>query len=129
MIPGLRTYSVSATKRRPLIEFMLGALSEAGCKVLHVSDADRAPFVVTFETPSGERMGIVAYAFLATRTPTMNRPLDERSFQIKYASKESYEENLHELWQDPMGMFTTLLIGIDPISGFCVSADPVLHSP
>lgn len=129
MIPGLRTYPVNANKRRPLVEFMLGALGEAGCKVLHVSGADRAPFVVTFETPGGERMGIVAYAFLATRTPTLNRPPDERSFQIKYASKESYEENLHDLWQDPMGMFTTLLIGIDPIGGFCVSADPVLHSP
>jgi hypothetical protein len=28
-----------------------------------------------------------------------------------------------------MGMFTTLLLGIDPVSSFCVSADPILHSP
>ena len=28
-----------------------------------------------------------------------------------------------------MGMFTTLLVGIDPIRGYCVSADPILHSP
>ena len=26
-------------------------------------------------------------------------------------------------------MFTTLLIGIDPKEGFCISADPVVHSP
>ena len=75
-------------------------------------------------------MGIVAYAFLATRTLTTNRPPDERTFQIKYGSKvDYYHENLHELWQDPMGMFTTLLVGIDPAEGFCVSADPMIHSP
>lgn len=129
MIPGLRTYSVSAAARRPLLEFMTGALTEAGCRILHSSPPDQAPFVVTFETATGERMGIVAYAFRATRTVTKNRPPDERSFQLKYSSKESYGENLHDLWQDPMGMFTTLLIGIDPERGYCVSADPIIHSP
>lgn len=130
MIPGLRTYSVNARARQPLLDFMTGALLGSGCKIVHSSPPDRAPFVIAFETPRGERVGIVAYAFLATRTPTKNRPLDERSFQIKYGSKESYQgSNAHELWQDPFGMFTTLLLGIDPSGGFCVSADSVLHSP
>jgi len=85
---------------------------------------------MTFETPTGERIGIVAYAFLANRTPTKNRPPDERSFQIKYGSKEAYEgENLHTLWQDPMGLFVTLLIGVDPEDGFFVAADPEHHNP
>lgn len=109
---------------------MTSALIAAGCKIIHSSAPDRAPFVVAFETASRERMGIVAYAFLATRTPTKNRPPNERSFQIKYGSKESYaHNNAHELWQDPLGMFTTLLVGIDPESGLCVSADPIVHSP
>lgn len=130
MIPGLRTYTVSPNARGPLIEFMTSALREAGCKIIHHSSPDRAPFVVAFETATGERMGIVAYAFLATRTPTKNRPKDERSFQIKYGSKESYAaNNVHDLWQDPLGLFTTLLLGIDVAEGFCVSADPIVHSP
>lgn len=109
---------------------MTSALTSAGCKIVHSSSVEQAPFVVVFETSGGERMGIVAYAFLATRTPTKNRPADERSFQIKYGSKENYaDENSHELWQDPLGMFTTLLVGIDPKSGLCVSADPIIHSP
>ncbi len=109
---------------------MTGALMSSGCKIIHTSSPESAPFVIAFETSTGERMGIIAYAFLATRTPTRNRPTDERSFQIKYGSKESYQQNnAHELWQDPLGMFTTLLIGIDPESGFCVSADPIVHSP
>lgn len=130
MIQGLRTYSVNAKARRPLVDYMTSALLAAGCKIIHSSSPDRAPFIVAFETPSGERMGIVAYAFLATRTPTRNRPSDERSFQIKYGGKASYaDDNAHELWQDPLGMFTTLLVGIDPESGLCISADPIVHSP
>jgi hypothetical protein len=130
MIPGLRTYSVNAKAREPLVSFMTGALVGAGCKIIHSTPLDRAPFVIAFETPTGERMGIVAYAFLATRTPTTNRPKDERSFQIKYGSKDDYRgENAHELWQDPLRMFTTMLLGIDPERGFCVSADPIVHTP
>jgi len=74
-------------------------------------------------------MGVVAYAFTATRTVTAKRPPDERSFQLKYGSKESYEVNSHELWQDPSGLFTTLLVGIDPVEGFFVAADPEMHNP
>ncbi len=130
MIPGLRTYGVSARARRPLVDYMISALLDAGCKIIHSSSPDQAPFIVVFETATRERMGIVAYAFLATRTPTKNRPADERSFQIKYGGKASYAaDNTHELWQDPMGMFTTLLVGIEPESGLCVSADPIVHSP
>lgn len=130
MIPGLRTYGVSASARKPLIDFMVEALQDAGCRILHHSSPDRAPFVLSFETAKRERMGIVAYAFRATRTLTKNRPEDERSFQIKYGSKESYaDDNSHELWLDPVGIFTTLFLGIDPKEGFCVSADPVVHNP
>lgn len=130
MIPGLRTYDVSSAARQPLIDFMVEALQGAGCTILHHSSPDLAPFVIGFETAKGERLGIVAYAFRATRTPTKNRPKDERSFQIKYGSKAGYaENNSHELWLDPVGIFTTLFIGIDPDEGFCVSADPVVHNP
>ncbi|MCL4771985.1 MAG: hypothetical protein KJZ76_16840 [Burkholderiaceae bacterium] len=109
---------------------MLDALKSAGCRILFASPADTAPFVFTFETAAGERMGVVAYAFLATRTLTKNRPLNERSFQLKYGSKASYaENNSHVLWQDPLGLFTTLLVGIDPEEGFFVAADPEAHNP
>lgn len=127
MLPNLRTYTVSASARQPLLDFIITGLEEAGCRILFNSDTRRAPFVITFETSAGERMGIVAYAFLATRTPTKNRPADERSFQIKYGSKQT--DNLHELWRDPLGLYTTLLVGIDPNEGFFVSADPQMHNP
>jgi hypothetical protein len=57
---------------------------------------------------------------------TTNRPADEHRFQLKYGSKDGL---LHELWQDPFGLYTTLLIGINPERGFFVGADPLLNSP
>lgn len=121
-----RLYRVRAHDRAPLIAFMVDALRSAGCRIIHEPQPDLAPFRLTFETPSGERRGIIAYAFLATFTPTKNRPPDEHSFQVKYASKDG---KMHELWQDPFGLYTTLFVGINPDLGFFVAADPVLHSP
>jgi hypothetical protein len=102
------------------------ALRSQGCRIIRSSPPTQAPFKITFETPQGERLGIVAYACLATFTPTRNRPSDEHSFQLKYGTKDG---ELHELWQDPYGLYTTLLVGINPQQGFFVAADPVLYSP
>lgn len=123
----MRTYRVSARNKRPLLDFMVNALHECGCRTLFVSEPDEAPFRITFETSQGERMGILAYAFYANQRTTKNRPEDEHRFQVKYGSKRSDE--LHTLWQDPFGLYTTIFLGIDTESGFFVGADPVLHSP
>lgn len=127
LLAGLRTFNVQSSARKPLIDFMLSSLESAGCRVIFCSGTRTAPFVITFETATGERMGIVAYAFLATRTPTKNRPEDERSFQIKYGSKDG--NSTHPLWIDPLGLYTTLLVGIDPEEHFFVAADPATHNP
>ena len=71
-------------------------------------------------------MGIVAYAFLANNREIRNRPKDEHRFQIKYGADLT---GLHEIWQDPYGLYVTLLIGINPELGFFVAADPVLRNP
>ena len=122
----VRTYGVQSRDREPLIAFMLEALRREGCRVIHEPAPNEAPFRITFETPSGERIGIIAYAFLANTKPTKNRPDDEHRFQVKYGSKDG---KLHKLWQDPYGLYVTLFIGINPDLGFFVGADPVLHSP
>ena len=121
-----RSYRVSARDRKPLLDFILDSLRSARCRILYSSSPDQAPFRVTFETPQGERLGIIAYAFLANSRRTRNRPSDEHRFQVKYGSKDSH---LHQLYQDPFGLYTTLFLGIDPNRGFFVGADPVLHSP
>src|SRR5277367_3768869 len=126
VFPGPRRYTTSAADRRPLIQFMTEGLTTAGCKVMFVSPADQAPFVITFETPQGERIGIVAYAFLANSRLTTNRPSDEFRLQAKYGAND---KALHHLWQDPLSIYTTMFLGICPSDGIVVSLDPVFHSP
>lgn len=121
-----RRYSVSERHRRPLLQFILDSLATCGCQVLRHSSPDTAPFRISFTSPTGERMGIVAYAFFANTRKTKNRPGDEYRFQLKYGSKEAGQ---HDIWQDPFGVYTTLLLGVNPEEGFFVGADPVLHNP
>lgn len=123
----LTTYRVLASDRQPLIDFIVGALHDAGCRMLYVPPADAAPFRFTFETPAGERMGIIAYAFLANQKITKNRPSNEHRFQVKYGSKG--DGGLQPVFHDPYGLYTTLFLGINPEQGFFVGADPWLHNP
>jgi hypothetical protein len=130
MISSPRTYTVSRSARAPLLAFILEALKRQGCTIIHCPEPDTAPFLITFELPTGERMGVVVYAFLATRTETKNRPKDERSFQVKYGSKAKYhDDNSHVIWRDPLGLFTTIFLGISPDENFFVAADPAMHNP
>ncbi|HYO64509.1 MAG TPA: hypothetical protein VEU33_00395, partial [Archangium sp.] len=122
----LRTYSVSQRGKEPLLRFIVDALEGDGCRILHTSPSNKAPFRITFETPAGERLGVVVYAFLANSKLTKNRPEDEHRFQVKYGPDE---KKLHSIWQDPYLLYTTLFCGIDPERGLFVGADPVLHSP
>lgn len=105
---------------------MVSALKKQGCRIIYSPPPNTAPFRITFETPQGERMGIIAYSFLANNKEIKNRPKDEHRFQIKYGGDLS---GLHEIWQDPYGLYVTLLVGINPESEFFVAADPVLRNP
>lgn len=119
-----RTYRVLTRDKEPLLRFILDALHAEGCRVLSHSPPNEAPFQITFETPLGERLGILCYAFFANSKITKNRPSDEHRFQVKYGSDDG---KLHQLWQDPFRLYTTLFLGINPEQGFFVAADPLLH--
>jgi len=121
-----KTYSVSRRHKQPLLDFILSSLNSCGCAILHCSSTDEAPFRITFEAPDGERMGIIAYAFFANSKRTQNRPLDEHRFQVKYGVNDG---QLHEIWQDPFDLYTTLFFGVHLERGIFVGADPSLHNP
>ncbi|WP_316195546.1 MULTISPECIES: hypothetical protein [unclassified Bradyrhizobium] len=127
MFAGPRLYGVQKAGREPLVRFMLEALKAQDCRIIYASEPTKAPFIITFETPTGERMGVIAYAFTATRTVTKNRPLDERSFQVKYGSK--LNNRPQPIFQDPFGLFTTIFLGISPEENFFVAVDPEAHNP
>ena len=128
MVESYREYKVLAKDRQPLVDFMANALAACGCTDIKARPATAAPFKLSFNAPSGRRMGIVAYAFYANCKKTTNRPDDECRFQIKYGS-EFGPNDLHEIWQDPDGLYTTLLVGISPEHGYFVAADPCMHNP
>jgi len=121
-----KTYSVSKRHKQPLLDFILSSLSKCGCTVLHHTSSGEAPFRITFEAPDGERMGIIVYAFFANSKRTRNRPLDEHRFQVKYGVNDG---QLHEIWQDPFELYTTLFLGIHLEKGIFIAADPSLHNP
>jgi hypothetical protein len=125
--PAYHTYRVLSRDRQPLIDFIVEGLRGTGCRLLYIPPANVAPFRFTFETPAGERLGIIAYAFLANRKLTKNRPTDEHRFQVKYGSKGDGKPQ--PLFDDPYNLYTTLFLGINPNEGFFVAADPWLHNP
>lgn len=121
-----RTYGVSAKDRGPLIDWMCSALIGEGCRIIYRSPANEAPFRITFETRDGERMGVVAYAFLANHRKIRNRPQDEHRFQIKYGNKGVGDPRL-SVWHDPYGLYTTIFLGINVEQDYFVAVDPVLN--
>jgi hypothetical protein len=121
-----RFYKVNRAKKQALVDYVREALELQGCRLLYLPDAGVAPYRFTFETPLGERMGLMAYAFFANSRITKNRPGDEHRFQVKYGPDDKLE---HAIWHDPYGLYTTLFCGIDPERGTFVAVDPEMHNP
>lgn len=97
-----------------------------GCRVLFASKPDQAPFYIVLETPSGERHGVLAYAFFANTKLTANRPDNEHRFQIKYGGDL---KSILEVAIDSRGLITTLFLGVDIERGIFVAADPLMNTP
>jgi hypothetical protein len=121
-----KVYSVSARDKAPLIQFIREALEARGCTIHHMSAADRAPFHIILDMPGGERLGVLAYAFLANSKATKNRPADEHRFQIKYGGNLS---GVIDVAVDPFGLTTTIFVGIDLERKVFVAADPLMNNP
>jgi hypothetical protein len=121
-----KIYSVSARDKAPLIRFIREALEARGCTIHHISRANRAPFFIVAAMPGGERFGVLAYAFLANSRPTRNRPTNEHRFQIKYGGDLS---GVLDVAVDPLGVITTVFVGIDLERKVFVALDPLMNRP
>ncbi|MFZ1989390.1 MAG: hypothetical protein WAW96_06405 [Alphaproteobacteria bacterium] len=121
-----KLYSVRRSDKEPLLRFILDALTTRHCSIVYTSEPDRAPFYIVFETPSGTRHGVLAYAFFANSRATKNRPEDEHRFQIKYGSDL---KTVLDVAIDQHGLITTIFLGIDPERGIFVAADPTMNTP
>lgn len=121
-----KVYSVSRRDKEPLLQFIREALEARGCTIAYLSPPNRAPFHLVFDMPGGERVSVLVYAFFANSEPTPGRPLDEHRFQIKYGGKL---KGVLDVYVDPLGVTTTIFLGIDPIRKVFVAADPLMNNP
>jgi hypothetical protein len=121
-----KTYSVQRNEKAALLRFILDGLMMRECRIISVSDAGRAPFYLTFETPDGDRHAVLAYLFRAGAKITRERPADEHRFQIKYGSEL---KGVLDVALDPACVITTIFLGIDLDRGIFVAADPLMNAP
>ncbi len=121
-----KSYSVSRSDKEPLLAFVLRALEVRDCRIVLASGANRAPFYIVFDTPAGERHGILVYAFFANARTIKNRPPDEHRFQVKYGGNL---KGVLDIAVDPHKLITTLFLGIDIAEGVFVAADPLMNTP
>jgi hypothetical protein len=56
-----KTYAVSRSEKLQLLEFIIHGLAMRGCVVIFTSEPSQAPLYIVFETPAGERHGVLAY--------------------------------------------------------------------
>lgn len=117
-------WEVSRADKAPMLEFLVEGLKNAGCTILHASEPTHAPFLITYQKPTGERQGVLAYAFFANSKETKNRPKDEHRFQVKYGSDTKAHLPVEV---DPFGLITTIFVGIDVERGVVIAADPRVH--
>ncbi len=121
-----KLYSCSARDKEPLLQFIREALAGRGCTVQQVGPANQAPFHIIVGLPGGERLSVLVYAFLANAKVTKNRPANEHRFQIKYGGDLA---GVIDVAIDPLGVTTTIFIGIDLDRKLFVAADPLMNNP
>lgn len=121
----MRRYRSRGAER---VDRICDALRQSGARVVAHPSPDVAPYEIGVETPEGEHLDLVCYAFTANKYTQRGRPENEHRFQVKYGG--SFHE-YHELYIDPQGCKITLFlgVGIDEDAGIFVACDPAMHSP
>ena len=118
-------------RRRDHHAFIEAAIEKSGGRVLFSSGHDTAPLFLGVEDAAGQRVGICAYAFLANRRVTKNRPADEHRLQIRYGDVNDavWRSESHPVAFDPLGVDVTLVVGAHIEADLIIGLDPLIYSP
>jgi hypothetical protein len=123
--------SYARVQRRQHHGFLEQAVERSGGRVVSSTGPARAPLFVGAEWPSGERIGICAYVFLANRRITRNRPRDEHRLQIRFGdvNDPAWRAQDHPVGFDPLGVDVTLVVGAHLEADMLVALDPLVYDP
>ena len=128
-----RTYArvYAPVQRRAGHEMVERAVAASGGRLLFTSGASSAPLFVGVEGPDGDRVGVTAYVFHASKVATRNRPSDEHRAQIRYGDVNSsaWRESGHPLGFDPAGVDLTLVLVAHPDAELLIALDPLAYDP
>lgn len=119
-----KTYRV--VRRERILAAIEDALRRSGVEIVSRPNPRVAPFDYRIRSPQGEELTILCYAFLANKYKQQNRPDNEHRFQIKYGSDST---DYHDLYIDPTGRVTTILLGVHLEDEVFIAADPILNTP
>jgi hypothetical protein len=117
-------YRVSG--KQPIVDQLSAGLEGCGIEIISRPDPKVAPFQYKVKLPSGERVELVCYAFLANEYKQGGRPPGEHRFQVKYGSEF---KRAHDIFIDPNREVVTLFIGVHLEEKIFVAADPAIHNP
>ncbi len=118
-------------QRRRHHAFVEEAVERSGGRVISSTGPSQAPLFLGVEAEGGERIGVCAYAFLANRRETRNRPQDEHRLQVRYGdvNDPAWRAAQHPVGFDPLGVDVTLVLGAHLEADLLIALDPLVYNP
>ncbi|MBI5446518.1 MAG: hypothetical protein HY900_35545 [Deltaproteobacteria bacterium] len=119
-----RIPSRAAVRRvQPLLRYITDTLSRSGCELLHVAGTREDTFRLSYENPLLQRVGLTGQLIsLGPRT----RDPDGATATIQVAAGPGGASLCD---REPFGLFSPVLLGIDPARDLFVAFDPSRHFP
>lgn len=120
----LRTRPRTPVRRvRPLLRYLTDTLSRSGCELLHVAGTREDTFRLSYESPLLQRVGLTGQ--LISLLPHTQDP-DGATATIQVADGPGGNSPCA---REPFGLFTPVLLGVDPARDLFVAFDPSRHFP
>lgn len=107
----------------PLLRYLTETLSRSGCELLHVAGTRKGTFRLSYENLLLQRVG------LAGQLLSLHKHIKDTDGASATLQVAEAPGGASPCERDPFGLFTPLLLGIDPDRDLFVAFDPARHFP